>query len=67
MARQQGSAPDRDPDHHRRVRRRGLPDLRPAAVRNAFRRFHTIAEREEASRERDTLEPPVRDRLRASG
>jgi hypothetical protein len=67
MARQQGSAPDRDPDRHRRVRRRGLPDLRPAAVRSALRRFHTVAEREEASRERDTLEPPVRDQLRASG
>jgi hypothetical protein len=67
MTRQEHLAPDRDPDRHRRVRRRGLPDLRPAAVRNALRRFHTIAEREEASRERDTLEPPVRDRLRESG
>jgi hypothetical protein len=58
--------PKPDPDRHRRIRRRALPDVRSRTVREAFRRFRPSGAHEPDSRERDTLEPPVRNRLRGT-
>jgi hypothetical protein len=57
---------DPDPDRHRRIRRKALPDVRPRTVREAFRRFRPTGADDHEPRERDSLEPPVRSRLRGT-
>ena len=51
-----------DPDRRRRFRRRGTPDVRPIAVRDALRRFRKDPPEDPALRHR--LERTVRNTLR---
>ncbi len=61
-----GTAGAHDPDRRRRFRRKGTPDVRPVAVRDALRRLRSYTPEATEPGERHPLERNVRSELRAS-